>query len=106
MQVNLSLLPTVPFWIKCISVLNKDWYEKANETLPTNFCEAVDRVNTDGEYASPGIQYMKVIMDWIYSRPDLFDATKIFIEGFSRNGLFGGMVAFIICISWFFIVDD
>ena len=66
--------------------------------MPTNFCEAVDRVNGDGEYASPALQHMKVIVDWIYSKPDLFDASKIFVEGFSMNGLFGGMVVFIICI--------
>ena len=98
MQVNLYILYNVLFGIKCISGINKDWYEKANETVPTSVCEGVDRVNTDGEYASPAIQYMKVIIDWIYSRPDLFDAANIFVEGFSMNGLFGGMVVFIICI--------
>ena len=98
MQVNLCILHIVTFGIKCISALNEDWYAKANETVPTNFCEGVDRVNTDGEYASPGIQYVKVIVDWIYSKPDLFDAANIFVEGFSMNGLFGGMVVFIISI--------
>ena len=80
MQVNLYILHNVPFAIKCISALNEDWYAKANETVPTNFCEAVDRVNTNGEYASPAIQHMKVIVDWIYSKPDVFDPTKIFVE--------------------------
>ena len=98
MQVNLYILHIVTFGIKCISAFDEDWYAKANETVPTNFCEGVDRVNTDGEYASPGIQYVKVIIDWIYSKPDLFDAANIFVEGFSMNGLFGGMVVFIICI--------
>ena len=98
MQVSLYILNNVTFAIKCISALDEDWYAKANETVPTNFCEGVDRVNTDGEYASPGIQYVKVIVDWIYNKPDLFDAANIFIEGFSMNGKFGGMVVFIICI--------
>ena len=97
----------VPFGIKCISALTKaaeipiseDWYKKANETVPTNFCEAVDRVNNDGEYASPAPQYAKVIIDWIDSRPDLFDANNIFVEGFSRNAKVAGRVVFIICIS-------
>ena len=93
------ILYNVPFRIKCISVLDETWYEKANETVSTNYCEAVDRVNTNGEYASPALQYMKVIIDWIYNRPDLFDARKIFIEGFSKNGNFGGTVVCIICIS-------
>ena len=103
MQVNLYILHIVTFGIKCISAFDEDWYAKANETVPTNFCEGVDRVNTDGEYASPAIQYMKVIIDWIYSRPDLFDAANIFLEGFSMNGEFGGMILFIICILWFLL---
>ena len=50
MQVNLCMLYNVPFGIKCISAqVNEDWYEKANETVPTYYCEGVDRVNTDGE---------------------------------------------------------
>ena len=90
MQVSLYILNNVTFAIKCISALDEDWYAKANETVPTNFCEGVDRVNTDGEYASPGIQYVKVIIDWIYSRPDLFDSTKVYINGFSKNGASAG----------------
>ena len=42
--------------------------------------------------------YNKVIIDWIYSRPDLFDTTKIFIEGFSKNGASAGTVVIIILI--------
>ena len=103
MQVNLLLLYVVFFLTKCVSVPNEDWYKKANETVPTNFCESVDRVNSEGEYASPALQYMKVIIDWIYSRPDLFDAANIFLEGFSMNGEFGGMILFIICILWFLL---
>ena len=98
MLVNLLILHNVPFCIKCISVKNPEWYEKRNETVPTNVCKGVDRVNTDGEYASPGPQYAKVIIDWIDSRPDLFDANIIFVEGFSRNAIVAGRVVFIICI--------
>ena len=51
----------------------------------------------------PEKRYNKVIIDWIYSRPDLFDTSKIFIEGFSKNGASAGKVVIIIliCIDYY-----
>ena len=52
-------------------------YEKTYATIPTELCTGWD------------ILYNKVIVDWIYSRTDLYDSTKTFIEGFSKNGASG-----------------
>ena len=46
----------------------------------------------DGPCTAPFYRYNKAIIDWIYSRPDLFDSTKVFIEGFSKNGASAGKV--------------
>ena len=81
--------------------MNPDWYAKANETRPDTkgpFCKEIGRVNTDGEYAS-NLQYIKVIIDWIYSQPDLFDSENVFIEGFSANAGTARKVVFNIYIS-------
>ena len=52
-------------------------YEKNYATIPTELCTGWM------------LLYNKVIVDWIYSRTDLFDSTKTFIEGFSKNGASG-----------------
>ena len=40
--------------------------------------------------------YVKTIVDWIESRPDLFDG-RIYIDGFSQNGGFASFIDF--CLS-------
>ena len=40
--------------------------------------------------------YVKTIVDWIESRPDLFDG-RIYTDGFSQNAGFASFVAF--CLS-------
>ena len=58
-----------------------------------------------GPCTGPYNLYHKVIIDWIYSRPDLFDSTKVFIEGFSKNGASASKVVILklICIDYYLL---
>jgi len=58
--------------------------------MPKHFCETVDMVNANGTYAQPPLQFMKRVVDWIYSQPKVFDASKIFLKGFSMSAGYGG----------------
>ena len=51
-------------------------------------------LNDDGSYALPKYQYVKRVIDWVISQPNLFDTDKIFVKGFSQNGNFGGKRVF------------
>ena len=58
--------------------------------MPKDGCETVNMVNVNGTYAQPALQFMKRVVDWIYTQPKMFDASKIFLKGFSMSGPYGG----------------
>ena len=60
------------------------------EITGTDFCENVDAVHPNGTYVLPKFQYVKRVLNWILDHPEVYDANKIFIYGFSQNGMFGG----------------
>ena len=47
-------------------------------------------MHPNGTYVLPRFQYYKRVINWILDQPDVYDANKIFIYGFSQNGFFGG----------------
>ena len=68
-----------------------------NVTHPTEVCR-LDRRQTEGDRIGmvSDLGYVKTIVDWIESRPDLFDG-RIYTDGFSQNAGFASFVAF--CLS-------
>ena len=73
-------------------ITENPWYNTFGIEKPKHYCDTLDLTNADGDYANPKLQYVKTIVGWVNSQPDLFDTSKVYFRGFSQNGLFPGRI--------------